>query len=54
MFFAADDVGTEALAIQSLANLVTDLVNQLFTVAAGGPARCLKTSGAHWVEGFQP
>ena len=54
MFFAADNVGTEALAIQSLANLVTDLVNQLFTVSAGGPARSLKAPGAHWVERLQP
>ena len=49
MFFAPDDVGTQALAIQGLAKLVAYLVNQLFTVAAGGPARCLKTPGAHWV-----
>ena len=54
MFFAPDDAGTQAFTIQGLAELVANLVNQLFTVAAGGPARSLKAPGAHWVERLQP
>ena len=36
-----------------MAQLAADLINQLFSITAGSPARCLEAPRPHWIQCFQ-